>query len=219
MPSSPSSLSRRTVLAGTSWAVPAVVVATAAPAVAASAPSSPSCGSTVATALPRYEGQSLSLSLSAPTRTTVARAEKASIFVPATSTVSVPATLTIANTGTMPLPAGTKVVFSAWNLSPAGVLNKTPATLIAAAGRTPSSKNESVDSLTSLTASSSQSSLVTTCSLEAGQEIMIELTWQRTGAGNKDLARLQFLARIVTDSSPTSYTEFQSEEVIGGTSY
>ncbi|MCI7455905.1 hypothetical protein [Actinomyces urogenitalis] len=214
-----SSLSRRTVLAGTSWAVPTIAIAAAAPAVAASAPSSPSCGATNTTALPRYEGQSLSLTLSTPTRTAIKKAENASAFIPATSTISVPATLTIANTGTTPLPAGTKVVFSAWKLSSSGILDKDPATLIVTAGTTPNSANESVDSLTSPTAASSQSSLATACGLEAGQEIVIELTWQRTGVSNNDLTDLQFLARIVADSRQTSYTEFQSDEVVGGANH
>ncbi|WP_172121350.1 hypothetical protein [Actinomyces faecalis] len=212
-----SSLSRRTVLAGTSWAVPAIAIAAAAPALAVSQ-SSPSCGATRATALRRYEGQSLNLTLSSPVKVPVAKEKNASIFMPATTTMSVPLTLTIANTGTVPLPAGTKVVFSVWTLDSSGILNKKPTTLVATAGKTPNSRNESVDSLISPTLSSPQSSLETACTLDPGQEITIDLTWQRSRRSD-NLANLQFLARIVTDSSLASYTEFQSDEVIGGTNH
>ena len=211
-----SSYPRRTVVAGSFWAVPAIAVAAAAPAVAASSTQPSTCGVTRPTALRRYAGLSLNLTLSEPDNIVVNKAGHAPLTAPRTTPIAVPTTLTIANTGSVPVPAGTKVVFTAWKLSPAGIVDKGPATLVVTAGKTPNSRNEQVDSLVSPELSSSQSSLATGCVLAPGQEITVSLTWQRVAGSNNDIADLQFLARVVTDGSQLSYTEFQSDEVIGG---
>lgn len=207
--------SRRTVLAGASWTVPSLAIAAMAPASATSLPQDESCPALKATSLPRWEGMSLSLVFAEPAPATLAAG---SWTAPDGSRVSVPPRITIANTGTLPLPAGTPVTFTAFRLDEAGIVRSTSISLALSAARAVTLQGRVTDGLVRPEVSSPRSTLflVLACPVNPGEEPTAELVWQRDATLGAKMNCLQCFARMVTDASESSYTEFPSQEVVGG---
>lgn len=206
-------LPRRTFVQGTAWAVPGVMVASAAPAFAQSAPQVPGCAPTSAVPVnlqepPEWTETSLRLSFSRPTRMLVG-----------STGMAVPLTLTVANVGPTALPEGTRLVITAWTLDTSGRLDKSAATLISTQDMTTlDATGADVTAWGQVSATTNVSTFSLTCPLVSHQQLTADVTWELTpGAFTPDLTQMQFLARIITNPDPLNYTEFQTPEVIGGT--
>lgn len=208
-------VTRRTLVRGAAWAVPATVVTTAAPSFAASGKPNPSACAAVSTVPTRkrepngWEGPSVRLTLSTPVRTPI----NGALF-----SLAVPPSLTIANVGPTAVEQGSVVELSAWKLDTHGIVDKNAPTVLTSEAVATAPSTPEVQYLASSEVSANLSRFTLACSLAPYQQFSVDLTWRLAEwvlAGN--LASVQFLARIVTNADPLQYTEFQSPEVLGGT--
>lgn len=199
---------RRTLVQGAVWAVPATVVATAAPAFAASGKRNPLACSPAATVPTRerepkgWEGPSVRLRLARPVSTPI----NGALF-----DLAAPPSLTIANVGPTTIAKGTVVELSAWKLDGHGIVDKNAPAVVTTRADSRYLAPQGV-------ATSNTSRFTLVCDLEPYQQISVNfLGWSKgTLAIIPSLTSVQFLARIILNSDPLEYTEFQSPEVIGG---
>ncbi|WCC80703.1 hypothetical protein O6R08_04265 [Cutibacterium equinum] len=207
-------IKRRTVVQGIAWSVPAVTAAVTVPAFAASTPVNPlSCAATDPVdqgrmESPKWKDSSLRLSFSKPEEITLSGGTR----------LAAPTKLTIANVGPTELPAGTSVGITAASLDASGIVRPNANSLTALSAKAVDATGRPVNALKFQSPDTRQTTMALGCAMEKGQSVTTELTWGLApGAETSNLASLQFIARIITDASVPTYTEFQSPEVLGGT--